>query len=113
MAKKKESMTDDNTMHPLMRGGSAIDDLLKRMGQREEQKEFQVEKLQEWKLCLNRLASTADGRYFLSTLVRFSGLFTPGNIRDTVKMVEDNGKQSFYLRLVRPYLDTQLRKDIE
>lgn len=99
--------------HPLLNRLPQVDELLNRMAGKKERQEFKIEELEEWKRCINGLAATPNGQLFLRSMIQFSGLFVPGNIRDTLGMVEDKCKAAFYLQWVRPYLDEQLRKEIE
>lgn len=102
-----------NTGHPLLKNESQAMDLLKRFKQEQEQDEVLIERQLEWKDCLNRLASTGDGQHFLKLMIKHSGVFVPRNVSNTVKMVEDAGKSAFYLKHVRPYLDSSLLAVIE
>lgn len=102
-----------NTGHPLLKNEAQVMQMLKQWQNLENKEEVVIERIEEWKECVNRLASTPDGQHFLRMMIKFSGLFAPANSRDTVKMVETVGKQAFYLTYVRPYLNLTLRKEIE
>lgn len=100
-------------LHPLLRNLSQVDELLKASAARKEQREFQITELETWRDCVNGLAASPNGRMFLQSMVQFSGLFDPANIRDTMKCVDVGVKSAFYLKWVRPYLNPDLRKEIE
>lgn len=103
-----------NTGHPLLKNATQVQAMIDRAAGRDAAKEFEIEELDKWRLSLNRIAATPDGKALFRAMISFSDLFTPpGNSRDTVKMVEDKNKAAFYLKWVRPYLDSSLRKDIE
>lgn len=102
-----------NTGHPLLRGESQVLDYFAKLRENKEQTAMKAEELKEWKACLNRLAATKDGQHVLRVMIVLSGWQQPGNIKDTVRMVEDNGRIDFYLRWVRPFLDINLRKEME
>lgn len=101
------------TGHPLLNQQHAATDLLKRLQSRDKVDEFKVDQLDEWRAAINRLAASDDGRMLLRAMLQFSNYNVHGDISNTVKMVEDNGKQSFYKRWVRPYLDRSLRFEVE
>ena len=102
-----------NTGHPLLRGDSQVLDYFAKLRENKEQAALKAEELKEWKATVNRLASTVDGQQFLRIMILLSGWQQPGNIKDTVRMVEDNGRIDFYLRWVQPYLDKSIRMEIE
>lgn len=75
--------------------------------------ELIIERIEEWHEMLNRLAASPDGQLFFKMMLKANNLFTPGTSRDTVRAVEDKQRQDFYLRHVRPYIDSSLRKEFE
>lgn len=80
---------------------------------RREQEELIIERVEDWKECLNRIAGSKDGQHFFKMMIKACNLFAPGTSRDTVRAVEDKQRQDFYLRHVRPYLPSNLRAEIE
>ena len=102
-----------NTGHPLLRDAHVAQNLMKALQNRDKAQEWKVEQLEEWKASVNRLAASPDGRVFIRAMLEFSGYNLPGDIGNTVKMVEDNGKQAFYKRWVRPFLSKELRIEVE
>lgn len=112
-AQPETPLEQRNTGHPLLKGDQQVMEYFKKLRENKEQTAMRAEELKEWKASLNRLASTKDGQHMLRVMIVLSGWQQPGNIRDTVRMVEDNGKIDFYLRWIRPYLDSNLRKEIE
>lgn len=110
---RRELPEGDNTGHPLLRAETLANDMMARLKNRDKPDEFKVHELEEWKKVVNRLAATNDGQAFIRAMLQYSSFNLPGDISNTVKMVEDNGKQAFYKRWVRPYLDKALRTDVE
>lgn len=118
MAKQppQASLQDEVTqqpLHPVLRNLSQVDELLKAANQRKEQKEFQITELETWKECVNGLAASPHGRMFLKSMLQFSGIFEPASVRDTMKCVDAGIKAAFYMKWVRPFLNQDLRKEIE
>ncbi len=72
-----------------------------------------IEKQEEWKLVVNRLAATADGEYFFQVMVKYSKLFQVDNEYNPAILLEDKAKREFYLKHMRPYLDKKLKSKIE
>lgn len=102
-----------HTGHPLLKNDDQVNAFLSAQAKRQAQEELIIEKIEEWKDCLNRLATTPDGQHFFRMMIKACDLFTPVARRDTVKAVEDKQRQDFYLRHCRPYIDPTFRKDIE
>lgn len=102
-----------NTGHPLLKNDAQVMDFLRKWREGEEKEEVIIERIEEWKKALNRLASTSDGKYFLMMMVKITGIHAIRDTKNTVKMVEDAGAANFYLKWIRPYLDKSLRNEIE
>lgn len=121
MAKPKEPASpptsdnaeDNSKLHPVLRGQSMADKLLAAQHQRKEEQEFRIAELEEWKTCVNGLAATPNGRMFLNSFLQYSGMFDPPHLANPSRMVTNTIKGSFYFSWVRPYLQPELRKDIE
>lgn len=92
---------------------SMVDKLLKDRLQREEQKKIAVENQKEWQGICNKLFATPNGQYFLKLLIKFSGIFEVDDDLNPANMLKANGRKEPYLKLIRPYLDPTLRKEIE
>jgi hypothetical protein len=94
-----------------------IDDIVKKLSEREEQRKKQqevvIERADEWKEALNRLLNTDDGKLLAKYLIKFCRVFAPDNSSNQIELVENNGKRKVYLELIRPYLFNQTIKDIE
>lgn len=99
--------------HPLMRNMPQVDDLMAAARARKAHKEFQITELEQWSDAVNGLASTPNGKLFLKSMLQFSGIFDPANIRDTMGMVDAGIKAAFYMKWVRPHLNPDLRSSIE
>lgn len=111
--KRDEKEAEKNRDHPLRRQRSITDDLLEAATAREAQKELVIERIEDWKKTLNRLASSPDGQLLFTYMLRACNLFTPGAPKDTVQAVVDKQRQDFYLRFCRPYIDPSIRKEFE
>lgn len=100
--------------HPLRQGRSIADSMIERAGLNQQREEVIIERIEDWKKAVNRLASSPDGKLFFGYLIKSCNLHTPQpNARDTVQAVVDKQRQDFYLRHVRPYLDKSIRAEIE
>lgn len=102
-----------NTGHPLLKHGNIADEFMKTLAARDKAKEFKIEQIEEWKKAINRLAATSDGQLFIRAMLEFSGYHDDDAVINATKMVEDKGKQAFYKRWIRPYLEKSLRNEIE
>lgn len=104
-----------DTGHPLL-NETTITNLLQRAADRNhaEKQEALIEKIEDWKAALNRIASTPDGQLLLGNMFKFAGFFSPeSNAGNGVRLVEMEGRRKFYSLYVRPYLEPKLRKEIE
>lgn len=81
----------------------------------EDKKRFAIleEEIQEFSLCLNRVASSPDGQFFLRKMIRYCGIHHDDDKIDPAKLIEDKGRRSVYLKLVRPYLDKSVLSELE
>ena len=102
-----------NTGHPLLQGSNQALDIMEKIQQRQQFKEFQIEEIAKWRETINRIMATQDGRTLLKAMIGFSGLLGPQDTRDTLRIVEQRWKLAFYLTWIRPYLDPTIIKDIE
>lgn len=102
-----------DTGHPLMSQVRAGQDMLKRLNAKDEQAEFRIEQEKEWKAALTRIASSKDGALLLRTMLRHNALFSPKKGQGAERLLKTEGAQAFYLEFIRPFLDKELRKDIE
>lgn len=108
-----EQAEDNSKLHPLLRGQQPAEALMAAALKRKEQKEFQIEELEEWKTCINGLAATPNGKMFLRSMIQFSGVNDAPELSNPQRMVTNTIKAAFYLRWVRPFIQPDLRKEIE
>lgn len=99
--------------HPLLRSALKSDELTERLRARKEEGEFKIEELEKWKLCVNGMASTENGQLFLKSMLQHSGIFAPASVRDTSRSIEAGIRAAFYMKCVRPFLNSKLREAIE
>lgn len=92
---------------------SIVDLLAKRQEEREKQQEVIVENIEEYKLSLNRIFAMNEGKILAKYMLRFSGVFADDNQLNPAKLIEDKGKRAYYLKMIRPFLDPQLRMELE
>ena len=104
---------DYSTAHPLNRQRSQTQDMLERALSRKNADDFKIEEIKEWKLCVNSVASTDNGRMLLRSMIQYSGLMSPPEVNNPNKMVTNTIKGSFYLTWIRPYLEPEVRREIE
>lgn len=102
-----------NTAHPLNRHRSQTAALLEQALQRKDVEDFKIKEVAEWKACVNAVASTPNGRMFIRSMLQHSGLLDVPALHNTGKMVTNTIKAAFYLTWVRPYLDVDVRRDLE
>lgn len=100
-------------LHPVLRGLGRVDERMARRTSLKEKQDFQIEELEQWKTAVNGLASTSNGKMFLTNMVKFSQLSVPRGMNETLQMVEDKLRAAFYLTWVRPFLKPELRREIE
>lgn len=92
---------------------SMIERLVKRQQDEKLAKQRALEKNKDWIACVQRLAGTSDGKYFLRGLVEVSGVFTDDDQINPADLILQKGLKRFYLRYVRPNLDKPTTMEIE
>jgi len=104
---------DFSRQHPLNRNRSQVSDMLERSMQREEANAFKIKEIAEWKTCINAVASTQNGRMLIRSMLQYSGILDAPVLNNPNKMVTNTIKGSFYLTWIRPYLEPDVRKELE
>ena len=104
---------DFSTAHPLNRHRTQTSDLLERALGRKDADDFKIKEIEEWKTCINSVASTPNGRMLLKSMLQYSGLLDAPALNNPNKMVTNTIKASFYLTWVRPYLKPEVRRELE
>lgn len=92
---------------------SKIADIIKKREESANQKEILVENEKEYRLAVNRVYSTNEGKLLAKIMLRHNGMFKDENQLNPAGLIEEKGKRSYYLRYVRPYLENKLRMQIE
>jgi len=87
--------------------------LLSQQAEREQSEIIAKERMAEYKKALNGVAATPNGQLVLKTFIKAFGVFTVKPNRDGMALVRDAALRDFYLSLVRPHLDDDLRREIE
>lgn len=104
---------DFSRAHPLMRNKNQAEDLLEKALKRQHVDEFKVNEIVEWKKCVNAVAASEHGALLLKSMLQFSGVLSVPNLGSANQMVTNTIKGSFYLTWIRPYLNPEVRKEIE
>lgn len=104
---------DFSRAHPLNRNRTQASDLLERALKRKDIDDFKIKEVEEWKLCVNAVASTQSGKMLLRSMLQYSGVMSPPEVNNPNKMVTNTIKGSFYLTWIRPYLQPDLKKELE
>jgi len=97
----------------MLDSNSIVDVMARRQEEREKANEIVIERIEDYKAALNNIFSSADGKYFAQYLLKFCGIFNDDIQLNPAKLVEDKGKKSVYLKMIRPYLEREVRKEIE
>lgn len=93
---------------------STADKIKEKRAKREEENEIKEENLAEFKRALNDVAQSHNGEFVLRTLIHeVFGVFNIPRSNDGVALVEHNARRSIYLRYIRPYLEPQIRQELE
>ena len=92
-------------------------EILDRFKAKEKKNEDFLEKDAELKAdyitALNGVVSTPNGKHFLKVLVNYLDLHNFKQSLEPRDMFLERGKKQVYLELIRPYLETEVRKEIE
>ncbi len=107
-------MSEDNQdkpYNPLSQG--SIDELLKKRAEKEKQLVLAKEEEDDYIVCINRLFSSDDGKYFLNKLKRACGLNLFDKEINPAKLIEDAGRRKVWFELIRPYLDVSIQRELE
>lgn len=87
--------------------------LLAQQAEREESEVIARERLEEYKKALNSVAASPHGEIVLKTFIKALGVFSVKPNRDGVALVADKALREFYLSLIRPHLDPEIRRNLE
>lgn len=87
--------------------------LLEQQAERENSEAIAKERREEYKKALNGVAATPNGELVLKTLIKAFGVFAVKPNRDGMALVADKALRDFYLTFIRPYLDEDLRRELE
>jgi len=104
---------DFSTAHPLNRNRTQASDMIERAMSRKDVDDFKIKEIEQWKVCVNAVASTPNGRLLLRSMLQYSGVLDAPSINNPNKMVTNTIKGSFYLTWVRPYLQPDVRRELE
>lgn len=110
---KEPQEVNFDTAHPLMRSHSQAQDAIERSLKRKDAVDFKITELEEWKRTVNAIAATDNGKLLFKSMLDYSGMLMAPDITNANKMVTNTLKGAFYFTWIRPYLETQVRKELE
>jgi len=93
---------------------SIVDRIQERKEKQAKKSFLNEEQKKEYRIAINGLAKTKNGKYFLKSLLRYIDIFEVEGEKslEPRDMFVDKGKRK-YLEAIRPYLKSDIRKDIE
>jgi len=89
-----------------------LDKMQKHKADAEKKTHIQTERADEYKRALNNCMGTEDGIFVLRYILRYVGLFSEGSM-DAIKLLDERGRKSVYLNMIRPYLDQEILRKVE
>lgn len=92
---------------------STSERLIAQREREEKQKNEFIENYEEYKRALNGIANTEYGAHILKIWIKAFGVFAVKPGGDGVVLVKDKALREFYLTMIRPHLDTSLRRQLE
>lgn len=95
-----------------MQANDLIDKLAAQRVENEKRATIQAERAEEYKRALNNSLGSEDGIFILRHLIKYMGVFSEGSL-DAVKLLDERGKKSVYLNMIRPYLDKDVLHKVE
>lgn len=104
---------DFSTAHPLMRKRNQSQDFLEAALARQNKDTFKINEIAEWKKCVNTVAASEAGQMLLRSMLQYSGVLSVPNVSSANQMVTNTIKGAFYLTWIRPYLQPEVRKELE
>lgn len=109
----EEPQEDFSHAHPLMRHQTQAQAMLEKALARKDADEFKIKEIEQWKRCVNAVAASPDGRMLLRSMLQYSGVLEAPVINNPNRMVTNTIKGSFYLTWIRPYLQPEVRRELE
>lgn len=99
-------------MHPLD-NESIIDKIEKKREQERARFDVLEEERAEYQKAIKKIFCSDEGRLFLKKYLGYCGLFKPDDSMTGVDLVRDKVLASVYLRLIRPFLDSETKFEVE
>lgn len=110
---EEEQKEDFSHAHPLMRASTQSSDLLEKALRRKDADDWRVKEIEQWKMCVNAVASSDNGKMLLRSMIQYAGYQAPPDVYNANKMVINTIKGAFYTTWIRPYLQPEVRKELE
>lgn len=92
---------------------STAEKLLAARDDRKKSEEVAIERVEEYKAALNKIANTPDGYLVLRAIMRYCGIFAVKPTRDGMGLVSDKALHDFYIMMIRSHLNQQNRQTLE
>lgn len=96
-----------------METSSTVEKLLKQAEQADKDNVVKEQEVQQWREALNRIAESADGQLLFDKMLKYMYLFSPLDGINPQSNIEINGRRSFYLKHIRPYLTNSNKTKVE
>ena len=110
----EEQLEEDfSTAHPLNRNRTQTQELIERALKRKDADDFKIKEVAEWKLHVNAVAATDSGKVLLRSMLQYSGIMAPPDVTNANRMVTNTIKAGFYLTWIRPFLQPEVRRELE
>lgn len=103
-------MSDEETPK---RPTNTVEKIIARRKEEDRLRDLAIENEAEYKKALNGMAASPNGKLVLKTLIKACGVFDPKEGTDGVALIENNAKRNLYLRFIRPYLEPQMKQELE
>lgn len=96
-----------------MSQNSIVDKFLQQQEEQQKQKEVVIENEREYRVAINRIFKKNEGKLLAKYMFKFSRMLQPYTKLNPAEMAETAILQAFYLKMIRPYLEPEIRMEIE
>lgn len=72
-----------------------------------------IEQADDYKMALNAITASENGKLVFKTLIKALGVHSPERGGDLAALIRISEKKNVYLDLIRPFLETSIRQEIE
>lgn len=92
---------------------NTVGNILNKKTEREKNDEIIKERLEQYTKALNAIAATPNGKEFFSIFIKICGVFSPEDSNDPTVLLRNGERKNMYLNYIRPYLELEIKKDLE